>query len=73
MTDLPPGLSAAINFYILGEAKRYAFRRMYHVPRIGDFCVFNDVRYEVARVEWCLDEGATERGVRVNVELKAVG
>jgi hypothetical protein len=73
MSDLPIGHGAAVNFYILAKAGRYAFRRMYHVPRIGDFCVFSDVRYEVARVEWCLDEGATERGVRVNVELKAVG
>jgi hypothetical protein len=64
--------SAAVNFFIVGKPAQWAYRRMYQVPRVGDRCVFNDVRFDVLRVEWCLDDDATEIGVRVNVELKKV-
>lgn len=62
--------SAAVNFFLIGEKRQFAFRRMWHVPRIGDQCVFDDVRYRVENIEWCMDEGATEVGIRVNVELR---
>lgn len=61
--------SAAVNFFIRYKDKRFALRRMFMIPRAGDVCVFDEVRYRVAVVEWCLDRDATEVGVRVNVEL----
>ncbi len=57
------------NFFILGETGTFAIRRLPECPRVGDRVVFNDVRYDVVRVEWCLDVDATERGVRVNIEM----
>jgi hypothetical protein len=68
MTDI--NLSVAVNFFLVGIAAQFAYRRLYHVPRVGDRCVFNEVRYEVTRIEWCLDEDATTYGIRVNVELQ---
>jgi hypothetical protein len=62
--------TAAVNFFLRRKAGQFAFRRLPFVPRVGDKCVFHEVRYRVAIVEWCLDEDATERGVRVNVELE---
>ncbi len=62
---------ASVNFFIVGKGRQFARRSMYHVPRVGDVCVFCDLRYRVIRVEWCLDEDATALGVRVNVELEA--
>jgi len=62
----------AINFYIRGKPGQFAFRRLAAVPPVGDLCVFNDIRYEVRRVEWCLDVDATEVGTRINVELASV-
>ncbi len=61
--------SAAVNFFLPDARRQFAFRRMTFVPRVGDICVFDEERYEVDSVEWCLDENATEYGVRVNVEL----
>ena len=61
--------SASVNFFIRHKAGQFATRRMYMVPCVGDLCVFDEVRYLVEVVEWCLDTDATEIGVRVNVEL----
>lgn len=61
--------SAAVHFFIRYTDKQFAHRRMFMVPRVGDLCVFDEVRYRVEVVEWCLDTDATEVGVRVNVEL----
>lgn len=63
---------ATVNFFVFGKDKQFARRVMFHIPRIGDICVFMDVRYSVVRVEWCMDEDATVFGVRVNVELAAI-
>ena len=67
MTDLER--SAGVYFYIRYKDEQFAYRRMFMVPRIGDLCVFNEARYQVEVVEWCLDLDAIEAGVRVNVEL----
>jgi hypothetical protein len=64
--------SAAVNFWIYGHKGQFAFRRLFHVPREGEVCVFSEKRYVVLSVEWCLDEAATEIGVRVNIELGEV-
>ena len=64
--------SATVNFFLVGEKKEFAFRRLPFVPREGEICVFADRRYIVQKVEWCLDIGATEKGVRVNIELQPV-
>ena len=61
--------SAAVNFFIRYKDKQFAYRTMFMVPRVGDLCVFDEVRYRVEVVEWCLDLDATEVGLRVNVEL----
>ena len=61
--------SAGVHFFIRHTERQFAYRRMFLVPRIGDLCVFEDVRYLVEVVEWCLDKDATEIGTRVNVEL----
>jgi hypothetical protein len=47
----------------------YALRRLHHVPRQGDNCVFQGFVFPVLSVTWCLDEDATERGVKVQVAL----
>ena len=61
--------SAAVHFFIRYKDKQFAYRTMFMVPRVGDLCVFDEVRYRVEVVEWCLDLDATEVGLRVNVEL----
>ena len=59
------------NFFLKGKARQFAFRGMYHCPRVGDLAVFDDVRYTVLRIEWCMDEGACNLGgQRVNIELE---
>lgn len=58
-----------INFFLTGKPARFAYRRLVSVPRIGDLCVFNETRYEVKHVEWCLDDDATERGTLINIDL----
>ena len=65
--------TATVNFFRRGKLAQFALRRLPFVPRVDDTCVFSDVRYRVVGVEWCLDEDATERGVRVNVELELMG
>jgi len=64
----------SINFYIVGEVNQFAYRALTQVPMIGQRCVFNEKRYEIIMVEWCLDEGATNssREARINIELKPV-
>jgi formyltetrahydrofolate synthetase len=65
--------TAAVNFFIRNVQKQFSCLRMYHVPRVGDVCVFNsDTRYKVFSVEWCLGDDATSVGVRVNVELEEI-
>lgn len=68
--------SAAVHFFIRYKDKQFAYRRMFFayrrmfmVPRVGDLCIFDEVRYRVWVVEWCLDLDATEVGLRVNIEL----
>lgn len=58
-----------IDFWIDGEPRQYAQRLMYHVPRVGEFCVFKHKMRPVKDVIWCLDEDATARGVKVQVVL----
>lgn len=70
MSDLDE--TAAVDFWIDGEPHQYALRRMYHVPRVGDFCVFKNKMRPVKQVVWCLDEDATARGVKVQVVLGGV-
>jgi hypothetical protein len=65
-----PVMSAAVNFFIRGQVKQFALRRMYHVPRVGDSVIFQTIPYKVLYVDWCLDEDATDYGVRVNVEIE---
>lgn len=62
----------AINFYIDDQPNQFARRILTQVPQIGSRCVFKEKRYEVLRVEWCLDEDATnyEYQARINIELK---
>lgn len=62
---------AVVNFYIQGRSQQFARRVMYHVPRVGEICQFKEDSHQVIRVEWCLDEDATERGVRINIEMSA--
>ncbi|MBL8499561.1 MAG: hypothetical protein JNL77_03090 [Nitrosomonas sp.] len=61
-----------VEFWIDGDPHQFAQRRMYYVPRIGEFCVFQEKMRPVIAVVWCLDEDATERGVKVEVTLGAV-
>ena len=61
--------TAKVEFWLESDWRMYAMRRMYHVPKTGDFCVFNDVLRQVNAVTWCLDEDATESGVKVQVSL----
>jgi hypothetical protein len=62
----------AVYFFVLGKAEQFAFRRLGSVPRNKDICVFNEKRYLVDRIEWCLDNDATECGTRINVELTKI-
>ncbi|MDC5207000.1 hypothetical protein OHX04_15685 [Acinetobacter baumannii] len=64
----------SINFFIVGQVQQFAFRALTQVPAIGQRCVFNEKRYNVVMVEWCLDEGATNssRQARINIELEPV-
>lgn len=57
--------------FFRGNSTVFAFRRLLYVPRRGEIVVFNDVRYVVSHVEWCLDENAsTLGGLKVNIEIK---
>jgi hypothetical protein len=67
MSDLEK--AAKVDFWIHDEPRQYAMRRMYHVPRVGDMCVFGKTIRPVTAVVWCLDEDATERGVKVQITL----
>lgn len=58
-----------VTFYKRHEDQRIAYRRLDGVPRVGDLCVFNEKRYTVAVVEWCLDVDATDHGTKINIEL----
>ncbi len=58
-----------VDFWIDGKPRQYAQRRMYYVPRVGEFCVFKEKMRPVTAVVWCLDEDATERGVKVQIML----
>ena len=60
----------AVNFFIRGVLAQFAHRGMSAVPRVGDKCVFNETRYAVATVEWCMDDGNDRQ--RINIELEAV-
>jgi hypothetical protein len=60
------------NFWLENQTKQFALRRLYHVPRKGEHCFFNDKIYEVTLIEWCLDDDATLVGTRVNVVLKPI-
>jgi hypothetical protein len=61
--------TAKVEFYVDGEPRMHALRRLYHVPRQGDNCVFRDILRPVLSVTWCLDEDATDRGVKVQISL----
>jgi hypothetical protein len=61
--------TAKVEFWVEGELRMYALRRMYYVPRQGDNCVVMDMGRPVLSVTWCLDEDAKERGVKVKVLL----
>lgn len=61
----------SVNFFIRFENPKFAYRPMDQVPRIGDKCVFDDKRYVVSVVEWCMDLDASSVGnQRVNIELE---
>ena len=61
----------AINFYIKGEAKQFDRRVLSQVPNMHDVLVFNDERYWVHSLEWCLDNDATNGDYQalVNIEM----
>ena len=61
--------TAKVEFYLHHSPDMFALRRLYHIPRVGDVCVFGDVGRHVKGVTWCLDEDATERGVKVQITL----
>ena len=67
--------TAKVEFLLDGETRIYALRRLYHVPRAGDNCILPGAGHDTIRpvlsVTWCLDKGATERGVTVLVVLGA--
>jgi len=51
--------------------RQFAFRALSQCPAVGERCVFNDIRYVVSVVEWCLDDDASNLGgTRVNIELE---
>lgn len=62
----------AINYY--GVLGLFARRILTQVPSVGDKVVFNDERYNVTLVEWCLDEDATnyEYQALINVVIEPV-
>lgn len=58
------------NFFIRGKNGCFAQRAMSHVPQIHDICVFNEIRYVIDGIEWCMDHDASNLGnQRVNIEL----
>ncbi|TKB53318.1 hypothetical protein [Ferrimonas aestuarii] len=61
----------SVNFFLAGQVKQLAFRRMAAPPRKGDICIFNKQQYLVWSVTWCMDEDATNDGSqRLNLELE---
>lgn len=61
----------AAHFFIRFQDGQMAYRSMSDVPRVGDKCVFDEKRYVVAAVEWCMDLDASSIGnQRVNIELE---
>jgi len=64
----------AVNFYIDGVGQQFARRILTQVPQIGSHCVFKEKRYEVLKVEWCLDEDSTNYTYQalINIELKPI-
>lgn len=63
----------SVNFFIRHEDEKFAWRPMHAVPRVGDKCVFNNVRYKVAIVEWCMDLDASSCGKqRINIGLEKI-
>ncbi|CAD9196676.1 hypothetical protein [Acinetobacter bohemicus] len=64
----------AVNFYIDGVGHQFARRILTQVPQIGSRCVFKEKRYEVLKVEWCLDEDSTNytHQALINIELKPI-
>lgn len=63
----------SVNFFEEGVVQQFAYRRLYHAPRVGDRVVFNGIRYEIKCIEWCLDVDATTTGTRLNVIIKRMG
>lgn len=64
----------SINFYLYDQADAFAYRSLTQVPSVGDHVVFKDKRYEVIKVEWCLDEDATnyQYQARINIDIKSL-
>jgi hypothetical protein len=63
----------SVHFFIRREEDAFAWRPMHGFPQVGDKCVFKDVRYTVAIVEWCMDTDASVFGKqRINIELEKV-
>lgn len=62
----------ALNFFIVNDSQQFAYRRLYAVPTEGDYCVFEERRYKVVKIEWCLDDDACPVGTRINIELEPV-
>lgn len=62
----------SINFYLHDQTNAFAYRSLTQVPSVGDRVVFKDERYEVIKVEWCLDEDATnyQYQARINIDIK---
>lgn len=62
----------SINFYLVDQTNAFSYRTLTQVPSIGDRVVFNEERYEVVRIEWCLDEDATnyQYQARINIDIK---
>ena len=62
----------AINFYIYGIKEQFSRRILSQVPSVGDVLVFDDKRYRIRSLEWCLDEDATngEYQALINVEMR---
>ncbi len=61
----------AINFYLKNVQQQFARRILTQVPCRGDRVVFNNHRYSIDRVEWCLDDNATNGQYQslINIEL----
>jgi len=61
----------SVNFYLRGVDKQFAHRTLPDAPSVGDVCVFNEKRYRVWQVEWCLDADASPIGfTRINVDME---